>query len=313
MAPPINYNESPQLGLAHQYIVTAFDEGLTAAQEMIDGLGDLAADVTPDYRNGLIQIPASDARFRRKQGGLRANFTPTIGSQTVTVERDAFEIRMTMDDLEDNKFDAAVLFARQIAARVKTRPVDLLRGDPLDGDLGILGGLTAVWEPDGQFYFDTDHLVDWEDPGGTTWANLSTLALNRDNYRIIRGRMFDVPDQGRRPRALRPTHFLVGSALESQAKEIAILETLSAAGQNPDYDSNIKLVIVPEFNDGQWMLASANLPAKETPFGYWLRSPFEVVYKGLMDTDDGEEHIWRVEGRDGLGFQYPWRAFLNTP
>lgn len=307
----INVSQDPKLALAHNFVVVAFDEGRDAAREMIAGLGELAEDVFPDYRDGIIAIPSADAKLLPKRGGQLASYNPTIGSVVVSAVPVGGKIAIDKWALEDDKYQAAIIAAKQLGVRAASRRMDTLRGDPSIGDKGILSGLTVIWGPDGKTFYATDHPVDWEDPGGLTWSNKFALTLTRDNYRTVRSAMYDAPDQSGRARCLRPSHLIVGSRNESVGREIAILETVAGIGQNPDYDPNIKLVVMPELTT-EWCLASAG-PDGEKPFGYWLRSEFAPTYKGVQETQDGEEHWWKVEGRDGIALRFPHRIFYSKP
>lgn len=307
----INVQQDPALAVAHSFVIVAFDEGRDSAKTMIAGLGEIAEDVFPDYRDGLIAIPSADAKLRRKKGGQLASYNPTIGTVVVSALPAGGEVRIDKWALADDKYQAAIVTAKQLGIRAASRRMDVLRGDPSEGDKGILAGLTVVWGPDGKFFFASDHPVDWDDEGGLTWSNKFNLALTRDNYRTVRAAMYNAPDQSGRARALRPTHLIVGSANESIAREIVALDTVAGIGKNPDYDPDIKVVVVPEFTT-EWMLASSG-PNGEAPIGYWLRSEFAPQYKGPQETDEGEDHVWKVEGRDGIAFRFPHRLFYSKP
>jgi hypothetical protein len=307
----INVSQNPKLALAHNFVITAFDEARDGAKAMIAGLGTIADDVFPDYRDGQIAIPSADAKLRRKRGGQLASYNPTIGTVFVSAVPAGGEVRIDKWALEDDKYAAAIVTAKQLGMRAATRRIDVLRGDPSEADKGILAGLTLIWDPDGKTFYADDHPVDWDDPGGSTWSNKFALTLSRDNYRTVRAAMYNAPDQSGRARALRPSHLIVGSANESLGREIVVLDSVAGIGKNPDYDSGIELVVVPELTT-EWLLASAG-PGGEKPIGYWLRSDFAPTYKGAQETDDGEDHVWKVEGRDGIAFKFPHRLFYSKP
>ncbi|MFZ4537823.1 Mu-like prophage major head subunit gpT family protein [Propionivibrio sp.] len=124
---------------------------------------------------------------------------------------------------------------------------------------------------DGQYFFDTDHLVAGASVSnkGTKALAISTVALAMASYGAYRTAMKKFKDDEGRPLAVAPNILLVPPALEDTANLLMTTDRLEDGKPNP-YKGTATVVVEPRLtSDTAWFLLDTTKPVK--PFIYQER------------------------------------------
>jgi phage major head subunit gpT-like protein len=139
---------------------------------------------------------------------------------------------------------------------------------------------------DGQYFYDTDHVVAGASVSnkGTAALSAATKALVAASYGAGRLAIMNFKDDEGRPLGLIPNLLEVGPALEATAKLICNNKKLEDDKPNP-YVGTAEVVVNPRLTSStQWMLHVTNRPLK--PYIYQERKAPAFVQQTNPDTED---------------------------
>lgn len=203
-----------------------FMEVLKAA-EPPDGLGDFCTEVPSN--TSVEQYPAAGIL-----GGLEylldelsytavADFVQSVANSTF-----ARGLEIPRSKIEDDQTGMYRIAIQELARAAALDPYDRVPA------LFLLG-FTTAWI-DGANLFSDGHT--W--PGGQTWDNLENRPLTHTDYRIARRHLRERVGPNGKPMRLKPTHLIVGPALETRARTILEAEHLANGATNVDTFDNVR-------------------------------------------------------------------------
>jgi phage major head subunit gpT-like protein len=201
-----------------------------------------------------------------------------LKSRGAKVENKKYEdtIEIPREKLEDDQYGIYGVYAEMMGAAARKLPDQLLAA------ILKAGNATTIW--DGQFFFDTDHPVNPDDPSSPVQVNrFTTKPLNAANYAEVRAAMLSYVGEGGRSMAVTPNMICVPPQLERTAKEIVAGEIIpSAAGtasQSNVFKGTATVHVVPELASEAtvWYLCDTTKPVK--PFVWQERTPVEFTPK----------------------------------
>lgn len=181
----------------------------------------------------------------------------------------------------------------------------------------IKRGLTTTVY-DGQFFFDTDHPIDVENPGAGTMSNKITGVLNLANFRAARAQMRGFRQANGRNYKAKANLLVVGPSNEEKALDILkadLVESNGAGVTNVAKNSADVLVIdeLDEISPTAWLLLDTKGRVK--PFIVQRRQEPTVAMKNLP-TDDNmfweNEAVAGGHARGAAGFGQWWTALYST-
>lgn len=211
------------------------------------------------------------------------------------------------DDIADDQYGIYGTYAEMAGIQARKHPDDLV--------LEVLkGGKTQLCH-DGQFFFDTDHPVNIDDPALGVQANLFTAkplesagAPQPGNYEAVRSGMSLFKGADGRPLGIDPRLLIVPPQLEGAAKRIVQAETISTGGSNVNRGT-AEVLKIPELGDepGVWYLADVSMPI--LPFIFQDREAIEWTAKFNPDDDNVfflDEFLFGGRMRNAAGYGFYW-------
>jgi len=223
--------------------------------------------------------------------------------KTITIPRTKFE---------DDKYGVFTDQVRQIAMRAAQHP------DKLVADAIAAGDTAVVY--DGQYFFDTDHPQNPDDPNSPVMSNKKTgMPLSADNVAAGMALMNGYKDAGGVPLLAEPNVLMVPPALRYLARQICFGTTIAVpvgtAGSSPGgaaapenvLKGMLDVVVNPRLTSTtKWYLLDTTKPVK--PFIYQNRMAPEFAY--LNKPEDAEvfkrdQFVYGVRTR-GAGGYGPW-------
>jgi phage major head subunit gpT-like protein len=207
-----------------------------------------------------------------------------LKSRGAKVENKKYEdtIEIPREKLEDDQYGIYGVYAEMMGAAARKLPDQLLAA------ILKAGNATTIW--DGQFFFDTDHPVNWDDASSGVQSNLfTTKPLNSANYAEVRAAMVSYRGESGRSMAVMPNMICVPPQLERVAKEIVAGEIIPSvagtAAQSNVFKGTATVHVIPELaSEGTvWYLCDTSKPVK--PFVWQERTPVEFTPK-FNPTDD---------------------------
>jgi phage major head subunit gpT-like protein len=229
-----------------------------------------------------------------------------IAARAIEVENKKYErtIGVKREDIEDDKLG---LFAPRLEMLARAAA---LWPDKLVVDALLAGGTTLCY--DGQYFFDTDHPINPEDPdtsAANTQANLHTSkALTSDNYRAVRAAAMVIKARNGVPMGILPNLLIVPPALESTAKEIVQGELIAAAAaaKTNVMRGTAEVLVLPRLaagSDSTWYLGCTTMPIK--PLFFQQRVAPELT--SMTDPQSAnvferDEYLYGVRARGAAGY-----------
>lgn len=180
------------------------------------------------------------------------------------------------------------------------------------------GTSTAAW--DGQWFFDTDHPVDFDSSAAGTYQNLYTgTALTPANFATIRANMMSRLDERGDSLEVYPDTLIVPPQLEYTGRVILNSEIIapgaawsgnaSGAAATNVYRNSATLLVIPELSNEPtvWYLAQLNAPLK--PFVFQMRK--RPQFQQFVQASDGnvfwhKKLIYGVDARGNAGYTMPF-------
>lgn len=244
-----------------------------------------------------------------------------IAARFQTIVNKDYELTLEVDrnDILDDKiglFNPKVDMMGQQAAYL---PDDLI--------FAALVAATAQVVYDGQYFFDTDHPVNMDDPASATQSNSLSLALNSANYAAARAAMMSFKGADGRPLNIVPNLLMVPPALEQTARQIVnadmIPQQLTLTG--PAYAgvpvSNVMkgtadVLVAPQLagTDTTWYLFDTTKPMK--PFIYQNRQAPQFTFLNRPDSENlffRKKFIFGADARAAAGYGLWQLALKSTP
>lgn len=139
---------------------------------------------------------------------------------------------------------------------------------------------------DGQYFYDTDHVVKGASVSnkGTAALSAATVALAKASYGVARTAIMSVTDDEGRPLGLVPNVLEVPPALESVGKMLCEFDKLEDDKPNP-FKGMAKLVVNPRLTSTTaWFLHCTQMPVK--PFIYQQRKAPVFVQQTDQQSDN---------------------------
>lgn len=292
-----------------------FQGAVKAAQPLWQRLADEFPSMSREERHAwLDRIP----KFREWVG---ERVIQNIAARFQTIVNKDYELTLEVDrnDILDDKiglFNPKVDMMGQQAAYL---PDDLI--------FAALAAATAQVVYDGQYFFDTDHPVNMDDPASATQSNSLSLALNSANYAAARAAMMSLKGADGRSLNIVPNLLMVPPALEHTARQIVnadmIPQQLTLTG--PAYAgvgvSNVmkgtaEVLVAPELagTDTTWYLFDTTKPIK--PFIYQNRQAPQFTFLNRPDSENlffRKKFIFGVDARAAAGYGLWQLALKSTP
>lgn len=310
-------------GLMQKYEAARLSFNLIFQKTLIDEQTDwqkFAEEVSSDTREQaypfLDRLPSI-----REWVGARVINSASVRMQSLVNKEWEDTVGIPRVDFEDDRIGVYGNIIRSLAAQ------GAHIGDILLSDAMINGHSAYCY--DGQYFYDTDHPVNMDDPsvktpaGSSTQANYATSTpLNGDNLKSAIQSMTGLVGADGKPLRVRPTTLLVPSALEMTAKELCenkyIFKDLALTGgtHGATFTENILMgrlkVEVWPYLDAEptaWQLLDNDGPVK--PFLYQVRVPVEMT--ALTSPSDHNvfnfgEFLWGLRARSVAGYGQWWLA-----
>jgi phage major head subunit gpT-like protein len=225
-----------------------------------------------------------------------------LAARAITIENKKYErtIAVKREDIEDDRLGVFVPRLEMLARAAALWP------DKLVVDALIAGGSALCY--DGQYFFDTDHPVDPENPdtgSGNIQSNLHTsTALTAANYKIVRAKAMVIKARNRVPMGILPNLLIVPPALEAAAKEIVQAQEIS--GTTNTMAGTADVLVIPRLSassDTTWYLADSSRPVK--PLFFQQRFAPELVSQTdpeAANVFELDEYRYGVRARGAAGY-----------
>lgn len=229
-----------------------------------------------------------------------------LAARAISVENKKYErtIGVKREDIEDDRLG---IFAPRLEMLARAAA---LWPDKLVVDALLAGGTSLCY--DGQYFFDTDHPVNPENPSTgaeNTQANLHTsCALTSDNYRAVRAAAMEIKARNGVPMGIMPNLIIVPPALEATAKEIVMAELIasSAAAKTNVMRGTAEVLVVPRLaadSDTTWYLIDNSRPIK--PLFFQQRSApslTSMIAEESANVFEMDEYRYGLRARGAAGY-----------
>lgn len=225
----------------------------------------------------------------------------------------------------DDQYGFFSQVARMMGEKAKMWP------DNVCTDVLEAGTSTLCW--DGQFFFDGDHPVDFDDASKGTYRNYydSTVGgggtgypLNATNVNAGMAFMQEVVGEGGRTLNVTPSHIMVaprnrlkvleicqGSLITQIVQNVAGNQNVAAAAPDNLLKGMLTPIVNPRLSDPDaWYLLCCNRGLK--PIVWQLRQAVNFVMRTSPDDPhvfDNKEFIYGSDGRGNAGYSLPFLAF----
>lgn len=188
-------------------------------------------------------------------------------------------LRLKNDDIADDNLGLLPPLINDMAANARRHPSILVARLLLNGFAGTAFpdlGDGLAW--DGEFFFSTTH---------DTGSNKLTVVFSADNLEaaalLLRKQKRLDPTEKEGSLYAQGTHLFVGVSNERLAEKVMTQEYL-AGGESNTQRNKYKLVVTPEFADGEWMLA--DLRGAVRPVIFQSREPITTSTVGGKSNAD---------------------------
>jgi len=220
------------------------------------------------------------SRFPKMTKWLGSKTVKVLKAFTYTVVNDDYEATVEVDrnDIEDDSLGIYAPMAKEAGFSSKQLP------DEIDAELKNNAFTNLCF--DGQYFYDTDHVVAGASVSnkGTAALSAATTALAAASYGAGRIAVMGFKDDEGRPLGLIPNLLEVGPALEATAKLLCEGDKLTDESPNP-WKGTAKVMVNPRITSAtQWMLHVTNRPLK--PYIYQERKAPVFVQQTNPDTED---------------------------
>lgn len=215
---------------------------------------------------------------------------------------------LSCDDIADDQLGIFRPILEYMAQSASSHPDDLIAELLRDGQNKIAH--------DNQFFFDTDHPTNQDDPSSPTYSNYFTgTALNQANFAAIRAQMMSYKGSDGKSLKVRPNILAVPPLLENMAKTIVEAELINKGGvqESNVYKGVAKVLVLDDLaggvGDTEWYLFDTTKPIR--PFVYQERLAPEFTMR-FDPTDpsvfDNDEFLYGIKTRGNAGYSLPFLA-----
>ncbi|MBC3252855.1 Mu-like prophage major head subunit gpT family protein [Serratia fonticola] len=233
----------------------------------------------------------------------------SLSAHNYSITNKSYEatIAVSRDDLEDDITGKYTQAATNFGASAAAWP------DKLIFNLVNAGFSTPCY--DGQYYFDTDHLVDGQSVSnmGTAPLSVATQAAAQAGYGAARTAMMSITNEEGDPLDISPNILLVHPALEDTARTLMTTDRLEDGKPNL-YKGTAEVVVSARIkNPKSWFLLDTTKSVK--PFIFQQRKAPVFVSQTDMNNDDvfnRAEFKFGIESRGNAGFAFWQLAYAST-
>lgn len=275
---------------------TAFFEAFDAAQPVYPDLAMVvnSSAASEDYA-WLGGLPGM-----RKMRGERIPKKLRESSYTLVNEEYEASVTVKTADIKDDQTGKYLPLVRSIGEQARLYPDELIF-------TLLANGFTSL-AYDGQYFFDTDH----SEGASGTQSNKLTVALTADNFATARARLMSFKDdQGRPVNRQQDLRLIVPVDLLATAESIVDVRTLSAGGDNPNYQK-AKIIVNPYATDANdWFLV--NVAGQVKPFVVQEREfiPFESLEDGSEQNFMRKQNYYGTYWRGNAGYAL-WQKAVGS-
>jgi phage major head subunit gpT-like protein len=222
-----------------------------------------------------------------------------LSAHKYTVVNDDWEatIAVHRNDIEDDNIGIYGVQAQEAGYSAKQLPDEI--------DATLKNGAFAAECYDGQYFYDTDHLVAGASVSnkGTAALSVATTAAAVASYGAARVAIMSLKDDEGRPLALIPDVLEVPPALEATARLLCESDKLTDESPNP-YKGTATVLVNPRLTSATaWFLHVTNRPLK--PFIYQERKKPVFVSQTDISADGvfvRGEYLFGAEARAAGGY-----------
>ena len=248
-----------------------------------------AFDMAPSlWQQTTMLVPSTGAqndyawlsRFPKMRKWIGDKVIKSLEAFKYTVVNEDWEATVEVDrnDIEDDNLGIYGPQAQEAGWSAKQLP------DEIDADLKNNGFANLCY--DGQYFYDTDHLVAGASVSnkGTAALSAATTAAAAASYGAARTAVMSFKDDEGRPLALIPDLLEVPPALEATARLLCESDKLTDQSPNP-YKGTARVLVNPRLTSSTaWYLHVTGRPLK--PFIYQERKKPVFVQQTDMNADD---------------------------
>jgi phage major head subunit gpT-like protein len=287
---------------------------LAAAYQNFNARWNGAFQAQPNWYNELAMIVPSASRDERyswieSMPGLREwigeRLVHNLAARGHVVSNKDWELTVELDrnDFEDDRLGTFAPTIDLMGVQAKKWPDQVMKR------LIQAGATTTGW--DGQYFFDTDHPVNYDSSGAGTYANRYTsTALTLANYASVRAAMSSLLSPDGEALGVSPNILAVPPQLLGTANAIINAEFVTASVTNI-WRNTATVMEIKEFANEPtvWYLFDTTKPVK--PFVWQLRKAPQFDRK---DTRTDDEVFWRkkfvygTDARGNAGYALPFLA-----
>lgn len=226
-----------------------------------------------------------------------------------TIVNDDFEATVEVDrnDIEDDNLGIYAPQAQMAGYSAKQLP------DEIVSDLKNNAFVNQCY--DGQYFYDTDHVVNGVSVSnkGTAALSAATVALAKASFGAARTAIMSFTDEEGRSLALIPNVLEVPPALEEVGRMLCTYDKLEDDNPNP-YKGTAELVVNPRLTSTTaWFLHCTTMPVK--PFFYQQRKAPVFVEQTDMQSDNvfnRRKYKFGVEARAAGGYGFWQMSYGST-
>lgn len=235
-------------------------------------------------------------------------------------------IAVDANDIKDDRVGLYAPLVQELGVQARVHP------DKLMAQILEAGRTTACW--DGQFFFDTDHPQDADNPAGTTYSNYyatdgtdaSSHAFSESTLAKLWQKFAEFKKENGDPMGLVPDTVMVPPALAIAATRVLNMTFVASGaaaggGSNSIMQENplkglVDLVVNPYLTSStKWYLMKCKGTIK--PLILQMRERADKLVRKDQETDDNvfleRKYLYGVAGRYAGGYTFPQLAILaNT-
>lgn len=287
---------------------------LQAAFQNFNARFNAAFTQTPIWSDDIVmEVPSAsrDERFSWVEGvpamreWVGERLVHNMTARAHVVPNKDFELTLEVDrnDFEDDRLGTFAPYIDLMGVQARKWR------DQLVAKVLQAGISTNAW--DGQFFWDTDHPINFDNAGAGTYSNRFTgTALNAANYATVRATMGSRTQSNGLSLTVQPNVLMVPPQLEGAAKTILNTQIIGGSGTNI-WQNTATVKVVPELANEPtvWYLLDTTKPVK--PFVF-LNRKAPMFDRKDQRTDD--EAFWRkkfvygVDARGNVGYALPFLA-----
>jgi phage major head subunit gpT-like protein len=298
-----------------EFLFLQFEQRFQGAFEKQSSYWEKYAEEVPSSTDKNVYGWIADIAGMRKWDGPR--HITNVVSRSYELKNEDFEKTIALDrnKFEDDQFSFFSKSVDMLGMQAKWWPDDIMTA-------ALVAGITSLcW--DGQFFFDSDHPVNLDNPAAGTFSNRfdSTTSgarpLNAANYAFVRASMMKIPGEDGRPLRVKPNVLMVPPDLEATGRQILNADFIAqAVGSNAAemqtnvWKSSAELVVNERLTDSAtWYLFSNDRGIK--PLLFQQRKAPEFVFLNKPTDNNAffdKQLIFGVDSRGAAGYSLPFLA-----